>query len=155
MVSSFLVHARRPDTWIPALAGTSARACVQRYGLGRFGCRCLCPEVDPRFGGVFIDTGQFFRGEIQIGDGINILIELGHTGRPNEGAGYLRVSDGPRDCHLGKGLVPFLGKGIKGTDLGEAFCSQMALIQGFVRGKAAVLRDTVEVSAGQEALGER
>src|ERR1035437_569976 len=66
------------------------------------------PEVDPALRRVAVDLGELRRGELEIAERSEVLLELGHVARSDNRRGHARVAECPGERHLREALTATL-----------------------------------------------
>src|SRR5256885_40910 len=105
----------------------------------------LFPDVDAEVDGVPIDRLELVVGEVELGEGVEIGLELAHTAGANEGGGHALVAQHPGQRHLGERLATPLSDLAERAHVREVLLGEPVLVEERALGGARVLRDAVEV----------
>src|SRR5450759_3707018 len=112
------------------------------------------PEVDPALRRVAVDLGEFRRGELEVPERGEVLLELGHAACPDDRRGHARVAEGPGERHLREALTATLRDLGERTDLGQGGLAEESRRQRATRRGTRAGGDAAKVLAGQQPLRE-
>src|SRR4051794_30579308 len=79
----------------------------------------LGPQVDAGVHGVLVDGCELVVAEREVAERTYVLLELTDTARTDQHRGHPRVTQGPRERHLGQALATLLGELVQGADVGQ------------------------------------
>src|SRR5271163_3075952 len=99
-----------------------------------------------------IDVCELTRGEVEVVERCNVLLELGDTARANKYRRHSGVAQGPGDSHLSEGLTAQQGDVVEGPDACEVVVAEHVASERAVSRGSGSFGDAVEVPVGQQAL---
>jgi hypothetical protein len=77
------------------------------------------PQIDADVDRVAVNVGELIRGEIEVVEGGDVLLELRDAAGPDQRGSDSRVTQSPGDGHLGEGLASSKGDLVERSDEGE------------------------------------
>src|SRR5205085_3429180 len=112
------------------------------------------PQVDAALDGIAVNVGELILGEIEVVEGGDVLLELGHAAGADQHGSDSRVAQGPGDGHLSERLASPQGDVVEGPDAGEVVVAEHGTGECAVQRGSGAWGDAVEVSVGEQALGQ-
>lgn len=113
-------------------------------------------------GGVVLSSGEdlfdqckFLFGEGEVVENLDILGDLFRPARTDQGGCHGRQAKDPGQCHLCQGLPPLQGQSVEFPDPAHDFVGDVIGLQKtLVPSRAGIRRDSVEIAAGKQSLGQ-
>jgi hypothetical protein len=143
---------RRPRSWRTRVASRTIRRILGRLASGFARRR---PEVDPALRRVAVDLGKLSRGELEVPERGEVLLELDHAARSDDRRGHTRVAECPGERHLRQALSSTFRDLGERTHLGQGVVAEERRREGATRRGTRAGGDAAKVLAGQQPLRQR